>query len=134
MPYRFLLIAAALVIATPTIATADGRLADYNAVDLSSWQPRDAASAMDLVAKIYQGHPESTDGRPGLKVEMRRDDDFKLVIDIELTGFLDDSVMGSQHRAIVSRGSKGWHLEALGQRNLCYRGSSPGKPTKKRCP
>ena len=100
--YRLVsLIALVMTIAMPAALAADDRLTGYKPVDLSSWAPRTASSAMELVEPLYRTHPRRLEGRPGLQITLRKDADSKLVIDIEMTGFLDDSVGGAQFRAIV---------------------------------
>ena len=115
-------------------AIADARLNDYNQVDLSTWEPRIAPSVMALVEPIYRGHPEGPEGRPTLNIDLREGDTDNLVIEIELRGYLDDSVNGEQYRGIVVWSDQGWRLEALGQRNICARGSNAGVPTTSACP
>jgi hypothetical protein len=100
-----------------------GQLDGFAPVDLSNWKPRTAASAMALVEPLYRGHPEGLEGRPKLKIELRKEANA-LIIDIEQTGFLDDSVRGEKHRAIVVQSPKGWRLERLGAKRSCYRGGS----------
>lgn len=126
--------AAAVLAALITSAAADSRLDGYNPVDLGAWEPRTAPSAMALVEPLYRAHPEGPEGRPTLTVDMRRDEAGALVIDIEMRGFLDDSVSGAQYRAVVSWSGPGWRLEALGARNICARGATAGIPTRERCP
>ena len=100
--YRLVsLTALVMTIAMPAARAADDRLTGYKPVDLSSWAPRTASSAMELVEPLYRTHPRRLEGRPGLQITLRKDADSKLVIDIEMTGFLDDSVGGAQFRAIV---------------------------------
>lgn len=110
---------AALCLA-PSLVQA-GQLDGYAPVNLSNWKPRTAPSAMALVEPLYRGHPEGMEGRPILKIELRKEGET-LVIDIEQTGFLDDSVRGEKHRAIVVQSSTGWRLQRLGKKVSCYRG------------
>jgi len=133
--YRLVsLIALVMAITMAAALAADDRLTGYKPVDLSSWAPRTASSAMELVEPLYRAHPRRLEGRPGLQITLRKDADSKLVIDIEMTGFLDDSVGGAQFRAIVVRAGGGWKLQALGQRHICYRGLNAGQPTTQPCP
>ncbi len=126
--------AAALFLVFTSSLSADTRLDGYNSVDLSNWQPRDAGSAMALVEPIYRNHPESGEGRPTLKIDMRKDGPGSLIIDLRLGGYLDDSVEGEEYRGIISRTDTGWRLDALGRRHICARGSNPGVPTMQLCP
>ena len=131
---RFILLFALAVMAAPMALAADDRLAGYKPVDLTSWTPRSGPSAMELVEPLYRAHPSRLEGRPGLQITLRKDQDSKLVVDIEMTGYLDDSVAGSQFRAIIARTGGGWKLEALGERYICYRGLKAGQPTTQPCP
>ena len=98
-----------------------GQLDGYEPVDLAKWKPRTATSAMALVEPLYRNHPEALEGRPELKIKLRKKKDA-LIIDIEQTGYLDDSVRGEKHRAIVVPSKNGWRLERLGVKRSCYRG------------
>ena len=127
-------IALTLVLALTAPLKADPRLQDYNVVDLSDWQPRTADSAMALVEPLYRNHPESGEGRPTLKVDLRTDGPGTIVVDVVMEGYLDDSVAGEEYRGLISRAGTGWRLEALGRRHICARGANPGVPTKDLCP
>lgn len=128
----FLLLAASI---TATSATSDQQLDGYKPVDISSWQPRTAPSAMALVEPLYRGHPEASEGRPTLKIDLRPDEDGNgVIIDIEMRGYLDDSVSGEQYRALITWTEDGWTLKALGVRYICARGSTAGTPTTTLCP
>ncbi len=126
--------AIALFFALTLPLSADPRLEDYNVVGLSDWQPRTAVSAMALVEPLYRNHPESGEGRPTLKIDMRKDGPGALVIDVTLGGYLDDSVDGEQYRGFISRTDTGWRLDALGRRHICARGANAGVPTMDLCP
>jgi len=137
MFYRAVLSAAVLLIAasvTPVLATTDQRLVGYMPVDLSSWQPRTAPSVMALVEQLYRGHPEAVEGRPTLKIDLRRDSGDAIVVDIEMRGYLDHSVDGEDFRAFVIWTEKGWRLDALGVRYICSGGETPGVPVTTLCP
>jgi len=131
-------LAAALVvcllagIALPA-AAADG-LTGYKPVDLTAWQPRTDDSVMALVEPLYRNHPESSEGRPSLKIELRKDETGLFVVDIVLRGYLDDSVEGEEYRGLVAWTEHGWRLEALGRRNICARGPNAGQATMEPCP
>ncbi len=114
--------------------SADARLDGYNPVDLSDWQPRTAPSAMALVEPIYRDHPYRLEGRPTLKIDLRKDGPGWLAVDITLRGFLDDSVDGEEYRGFISRSDTGWRLDVLGKRNICARGANAGIPTVELCP
>ena len=127
-------IALTLLLALTLPLSADPRLEDYNVVDLSGWQPRTAESALALVEPLYRNHPESDEGRPTLKIDLRTDGPGILIVDVVMEGYLDDSVAGEEYRGVISRSGAGWQLEALGRRHICARGANPGVPTKDLCP
>lgn len=101
---------------------------EYKPVDISTWKP--ATSAMALLEPIYKGHPETLEGRPKLKIKIRKDGD-KLVAIVVQTGFLDDSLKGSKHRAEIIQADGGWKLTKLGVAYKCWRGTEKGWTTKK---
>ncbi len=127
------LLATAFFMIAP-MALADDRLAGFAEVDISAWQPLVADHPLDLIEQLYDGHPEATEGRPELNISLRLDADYKFIIDIEMSGYLDDSVSGNNYRAIVDQAPGGWKLEALGLQNICYRGANAGVPTTALCP
>lgn len=127
-----MLFIAALV--APLSVSAGDRLAGYKPVDLASWQPRTSSSVLALVEPLYRDHPEAVEGRPTLRIDLRGDNAGGLVIDIDLNGFLDDSVAGAQYRAFVVETEQGWRLDALGERNICARGATAGVPSIENCP
>ena len=81
-------------------------LAGYEAVDLSEFKPREAASAVMLLQDLFEGHPETVaEGRSVLKIDLKHNDDRSaLLVDLEMSGYLDDSVDGEKYRAIVVEG------------------------------
>ena len=127
-------IALTLVLALTLPLSADPRLEDYNVVDLSNWQPRTADSAMALLEPLYRYHPESDEGYPTLRIDMRKDGPGTLIVDVIMEGYLDDSVAGEEYRGFISRTGAGWWLVSLGRRHICARGANPGVPTKDLCP
>lgn len=129
---RFGLLFVGLVLVQPVSAT-DATLEGYRPVDLASWEPRTAPSVMALVEPLYRDHPESLEGGPTLKIDLHPGDSGELIIELEMGGYLDDSVAGQQYRAIVVQSSGGWRLQALGTRYICARGSNAGKPTVNLC-
>lgn len=129
-----ILTAIAVLFASTVTAQSDDRLDGYNPVDLTTWQPRTARSAMALVEPLYRDHPYSSEGRPKLLVDLRKHESGGLVVDIMLRGYLDDSVDGEEYRGLISRTDAGWRLDALGRRNICARGANAGEPTTQLCP
>jgi len=69
-----------------------------------------------------------------LQITLRKDRHRKLVVDIEMAGYLDDSVTGSHFRAINMRANSGLKLEALGERHICCPGLHARRPTVQPCP
>ena len=92
----------------------------YKPMNVPNWTPKTSASAMALLEPIFATHPRRLEGRPALKIEMSKRDD-RLVAIVELTGFLDDSVDGSRHRAEIVRSADGWTLKSLGVAHRCAR-------------
>jgi hypothetical protein len=129
-----LIIAACLMPAPP--AHAADMLEGYAPVDLADYTPREGPSALMLLQDLIEGHPEALGGKPQTKIEMKPTEDGKAIqIDVEMTGYLDDSVAGEQYRAIVIEGkTRGWKLERLGRKFMCGRGDNAGKWQTNLCP
>jgi hypothetical protein len=107
----------------------------WKSVDPAKWSPNGAASLMDVVAPIYAGHPETSEGRPTLKIELAPwPGQPAMQVRITMTGYLDDSVSGGQFVARVEEGADGWVLKKLWMRNLCARGAHAGQWTAELCP
>lgn len=111
-------------------------LAGYEPMDLTDYKPREGASALLLLQDLIEGHPEALDGKPEMRINVQGTKDGNaLQIDVEMTGFLDDSVAGERFRAIVVEGTKrGWRLEKLGKQTMCGRGDAAGKWVTTGCP
>lgn len=125
---KFALVLAALaMLASVGRAALAEHITGYAPVDLSKWQPREAASAMALLEPIYRNHPESLEGDPELDIEFEEVDGV-LVAEIEMSGMLDDAVKGAEYRAIIKRVGNVWRLDQLGVRWECYRGGGGLKP------
>ena len=124
-----------LLAAVAVPANAD-TMEGYAPVDLTDYTPLEGASALLLLQDIIEGHPESLEGKPVMTVELRKSEDGQsIIIDVEKTGFLDDSVEGERYRAIVVPGtSQAWKLERMGLKLKCGRGDSAGTWTTGNCP
>jgi hypothetical protein len=90
-------------------------------VDLNRYEPRRAASPLSLIEPLVRNHPESLEGRPSLRIDMRKDGE-RFVAEIETGGLLDDAIEARQFRALIGRRDGQWELQALGQRWRCSRG------------
>lgn len=92
--------------------------------------PPDRSSSdkvINLLLPYIGNHPESLEGRPELDLSIRRHES-SLIVDLTMSGYLDDSVSGEHYRGIVVRSSKGWELVDLGVKYICWRGvSATGK-------
>ena len=76
---------------------------------------------MTLLEPLYRNHPERLEGRPTLRITMRREGDRRLVMDVELGGLLDDAIEARAFRAVVEKEERGWMVVALGTRQRCAR-------------
>jgi hypothetical protein len=108
-----------LGISLPALA---GDLMGFEPTSLAQHRPHRAESLMALVEPLYGKHPESGEGRATLRVDMRRSDDGRYIVDIEMGGLLDDAIDGRSYRAVIVRTQGNWELQALGQRWRCARG------------
>lgn len=94
-----------------------------------------ADDVMSLLAKRYEGWPESSEGRPSLSISISKSDDsefFKATV-IQ-GGLLDDSVSESKDVLTVAQSNAGeWEIVELQQWRKCYRDPGAGW-TKTACP
>jgi hypothetical protein len=119
------------LLAAPALA---GPLDGYAPVDLTDFQPKEGPSAIGLLVDLIEAHPESLEGNPATKIEMKPTGDGRaLQVDVEMTGYLDDAVDGEKYRAILMPAST-WRIEALGRQIKCRRGDSAGEWTTNLCP
>jgi hypothetical protein len=125
-----------LLLAAVAMPASADPLEGYAPVDLTDYTPIEGASALLLLQDIIEGHPEALEGKPVMTVDLRKSEDGQsIIIDVEKTGFLDDSVDGERYRAIVVPGtSQAWKLERLGLKLKCGRGESAGVWTTGNCP
>ncbi|MGI9521448.1 MAG: hypothetical protein ACR2PG_07345 [Hyphomicrobiaceae bacterium] len=90
---------------------------------------------MGVFAPILEGHPESMEGNARARIlfEKTRDEN-SYIVDMELLGYLDDSVAGQQFVGFVGRAEVGgWQLESLWVRQKCARGKAKDKWVKGNC-
>ncbi len=85
------------------------------------WPQGPAPDPVTLLEPLYRNHPESPEGRPTLRITMRRETGARLLMDVELGGLLDDSIEARAFRAVVERGERGWGVVAIGTRHRCAR-------------
>lgn len=126
-------LAALGLLATSAIANP---LDGYEQMDLANFMPRENASAIMLLHDLFEGHPETMEGRPVTRIELKSlENGSALQIDLEMTGYLDDSVSGERYRAIVGPGTEhAFRLEQLGRQVKCGRGGNAGEWTTGTCP
>ncbi len=124
-------LAALVMLASPALASP---LDGYAPVDLTDFQPKEGPSAIGLLIDLIEAHPESLEGNPATKIEMKPTaDGAALQVDVEMTGYLDDAVAGEKYRAIIVPAST-WRIEALGKQYKCRRGDNAGEWTTNLCP
>nr|WP_319383879.1 SH3 domain-containing protein [uncultured Roseibium sp.] len=81
-----------------------------------------AGDMIDVVLPFLKGHPERDEGNGGMQLGIRRDDGGYLV-NIVLTGYLDDSLYGEHYRGfIIPLPDDRWELAAMSVKPLCARG------------
>ena len=119
------------LLAAPALANP---LDGYAAVDLTDFQPKEGPSAIGLLIDLIEAHPESLEGNPETRIEMKPTaDGAALQVDVEMSGYLDDAVAGEKYRAIIVP-ANAWRIEALGKQYKCRRGDSAGEWTTNLCP
>ncbi len=106
----------------------------YASVNLDNWTTRNAASVIDLFRPITNAHPVSLEGRPEMKISIRRNTaDNSLTVRITNLGYMDDAVSGEKYSGLVTRTANSWHLKSLWKQSLCARGPKAGQWTKGNC-
>ena len=75
-----------------------------------------------VFASTLAEFPESREGRQEFELSVEEESDGSNVVLLTLTGFLDDSVSGEQHRAVLVPTAEGWRVTALGERWRCQGG------------
>jgi hypothetical protein len=116
---KFALAVMAVAISWPAFSD---ELSGFKPVALEKHDPRQAATLMSLVEPLFRNHPESVEGNATLKVEMKRLEDRRYIVEVETGGMLDDSIDGRHYRALIGRRDGEWELQALGERWRCAKG------------
>ncbi|WP_434055711.1 MAG: SH3 domain-containing protein [Roseibium sp.] len=81
-----------------------------------------ADDMINVVLPFLKGHPERDEGGGGMQLGIRKEDGGYLV-NIVLTGYLDDSLYGEHYRGfIIPLPNDRWELAAMSVKPLCARG------------
>ncbi|WP_421979542.1 SH3 domain-containing protein [Roseibium sp.] len=81
-----------------------------------------ADDMIDVILPFLQGHPERDEGNGGMQLGIRKEDGGYLV-NIVLTGYLDDSLYGEHYRGfVIPLPDDRWELAAMSVKPLCARG------------
>ena len=91
---------------------AERSLAGFRLVDVEAGASS-SQRLIDLFLPYIGNHPEALDGRPTMTLDLRRVGDM-IVVDLEMGGYLDDSVAGEHWRGLAVEGGDGWTLIAMG--------------------
>ena len=81
---------------------------------------------MAIVAGLIES-PEEPIGSPFLTLEIKGDG-TGFIVDAELRGYLDDSILGENLKARIEPDGTQWRLIAVGRQTICARGEARGKP------
>ncbi|MEM8700389.1 MAG: SH3 domain-containing protein [Pseudomonadota bacterium] len=83
-----------------------------------------ADDMIDVLLPFVRGHPERDEGNGGMQLGIRKQEGGYLV-NIVLTGYLDDSLYGEHYRGfIIPRADDRWELAAMSVKPLCARGQN----------
>jgi len=93
-----------------------------------------AARLMDLLAPYLGDYPEGADGAPETKLSITPGVGDTMQIELEMTGYLDDSVAGEKFFGHARAGPDGWVLTRLWRWRLCARGENAGLWIAGNCP
>lgn len=82
-------------------------------------------SPLDLVTPVLQYYEYTGEGRPRTEITVAPNEDGVLVVQIEDTGFLDDSVEGQRYIYTMELASDwGWLILTATTEVRCYRGEN----------
>ena len=106
----------------------------FTRVDLTTHQPRTAASLIGALGSRVTGHPEAIEGRPTMHIEIGpAASGSMMIVEVTQHGLLDDSVSGERYVGHVKQGPDGWRLIGLWKQSMCARGRHAGQWTGGRC-
>ncbi|MEO1112771.1 MAG: SH3 domain-containing protein [Pseudomonadota bacterium] len=81
-----------------------------------------ADDMIDVILPFLKGHPERDEGSAGMQLGIRKEEGGYLV-NVVLTGYLDDSLYGEHYRGfIIPLSDDRWELAAMSVKPLCARG------------
>lgn len=95
---------------------------EYRALPLP---PRAFAVPQGVFADELQRFPAGREGRQRLELEVVKLADGTYFVLLRQTGLLDDSVEGSERRAVMSYSEGGWRAAELGERWRCHPARGP---------
>ena len=113
-------VAAGLLAAVPAGAAAQD--ADYAPVPRASWPAPRGGNPLLILQPLWVGHPETLEGAPTLRVDLRREGGTAIVVDLVLGNLLDDATRDIGYPAVFARDAEGWVLTGLGTRRRCAEG------------
>ena len=82
----------------------------------------DTGSLFEILGQLEIGFPETVpEGRPNLTIEAAQYGD-RLAVEVQETGWADDSVSGRAVRLLLDREGERWAVSDMGRAWICYRG------------
>ena len=124
--------------APPPAVSADGTPwsapnSDFEAVEPTIFGIIGAATVWDALAPIGRSSLESTEGSPGLKVNVRAEGEG-FVADVIRSGLADDAVGDEHVRIEFRREVDGWYPTNAYRRHTCRRAADPEQWSTNPCP
>lgn len=107
--------------------------AEFEAVEPSIFGVFGSPTIWDGLAPLGRGSLESTEGSPGLSVNVRTEGEG-FVADVLRTGLADDSVSAEHVRIEFRREVDGWYATNAYRRHQCARAADPEQWSTTPCP
>ena len=133
-----LLVAACSTASLPALAQGTGfpaehpLLAGFEHVTTGDGESPLLSNPLDMLAPYWALEP-TFEGRQGIETSLRREGDVA-VVEMVLTGLLDDAVSAERYRGVSSPVPGGWFHGELGRQVKCRRGPTPDEWTTGPCP
>ena len=107
-------------------------LAGFAHVTTGDGETPPLSNPLEMMAPYWAMEP-TFEGAPGITLDLRREGDLA-VVEMTLTGLLDDAVSAERYRGISSPMPGGWIHGELGRQVKCARGANPNEWKMGPCP
>jgi hypothetical protein len=87
----------------------------------------------EVFAETLSSFPHGREGKQELALDVTERADGRYLVVLTISGLLDDSVAGEQHRAVLRPVDGGWRVAELGERWRCQPGRGSASWTTQPC-